>query len=1136
VLVQDPNTAKFDGMPRSAIAAGMADLILPPEKMPEVLLRYLHHDYIAAPHKIEGQTQQGRATSDLVLEVLRARGYDFGGYKRNTLHRRIHRRLGLRNTGTLAEYVDDLRTDPNEVIALARDLMISVTGFFRDPEAWKALAELSIAPLVGNRKRHAPLRIWVPCCATGEEAFSVAMLVVEQAEAAGTQLELKIFATDAQDDNLNKARDGVYPAAAIARLGLERRLRFFDQLDGSYQVKKELRDLITFAPQNLMRDPPFSRINLISCRNLLIYLDPDAQERVIALCHFGLREGGHLFLGSAETVGRRDDLFDPVSKKWRIYRRLGPTRHDIVNFPLLRGAAHLPKARETQDSGEVPDEPMVRAIDAARRTLLERYAPAATLIDHKFRVLYFHGPTGDYLEQPTGEPTRDLLAMAREGLAAGLRSAVREALSEKRDVTVRARIGYGQSARPVVMKVMPVRYSQDGSCVLVSFEPGEMGPPSQAAADLPPEIDETLSGDRVWQDQLKAVRAELQTTIERMEAANEELKASNEEVTSMNEELQSTNEELETSKEELQSFNEELHTVNNQLQHKIRELEDATNDLNNLLAGTDTATLFLDTNLCIKWFAPKTQALFSLLSTDVGRPIADFSRKFADENLLADAEMVLKTLTPIEAEVSSDLGQWYLRRMLPYRTQENRIAGVVISFTDISDSKRAAERVNEARIYAEGIVQTVRQPLLVLDGHLRVQSANPAFYELFRVTQSQTEGQLIYELGNGQWDIPQLRTLLEEVLSKGQAFSDIEIGHEFRDIGLRCVLLTGSKLSREGDREGLILLAIEDITGRREAEQRRRWLASIVNSSSDAIVSKDLNGIVTSWNKGAEKLFGYTAEEMVGRPITTLIPSDRPNEEPMILGRIARGEAIDEYETIRQRKDGSRVWVSLSVSPVTNGEGRIVGASKIARDITERRQAETQRAVLMGELNHRVKNTLATVQAIAAQTLSNSNSITEARSAFEARLMALSRAHDLLTQESWEGADLNNVVRKAIEPLDAEQGRFHIEGPNVQLAPSAALSFAMALHELATNAAKYGALSNGQGQVSITWQIKEGGEERRLHMRWTEQGGPLVVPPTRKGFGSLLIGRALAQELGGNVQIDYKSSGVVCMIDAPMPT
>ena len=558
--------------------------------------------------------------------------------------------------------------------------------------------------------------------------------------------------------------------------------------------------------------------------------------------------------------------------------------------------------------------------------------------------------------------------------------------------------------------------------------------------------------------------------------------------------------------------------------------------MNNLLAGTDTATLFLDANLCIKWFAPKTKALFSLLSTDVGRPIVDFSRKFADENLLPDADTVLKTLTPIEAEVPSDLGRWYLRRMLPYRTQDNRVSGVVISFTDITDSKLAADRVNEARIYAEGIVETVRQPLLVLDADLRVQSANSAFYQLFRVTPQATEGQLVYDLGNRQWDIPKLRALLEEVLSKDQAFSDVEIEHEFRDIGLRYMLLNGRKLSRAGGRAALILLAIEDVTRKRSADQHQRWLASVVDSSSDAIVSKNLNGIVTSWNKGAEELFGYTAEEMIGKSIATIIPADRADEEPMILERISRGEVIDDYETIRQRKDGSSVWVSLSVSPVINAEGKIVGASKIARDITERRHAETQRSILVGELNHRVKNTLATVHAIAAQTFANSMSTKEASSAFEARLIALSRVHDLLTQERWEGADLNVVVRKAIEPLDAEQSRFDIEGPSVWLAPSAALSFALALFELATNAAKHGALSTEQGDVSVVWQIKGGGEERRLHMRWIERGGPLVVPPTRKGFGSLLVERALAQELGGQVQVDYRSSGLLCTIDAPMPT
>ena len=373
------------------------------------------------------------------------------------------------------------------------------------------------------------------------------------------------------------------------------------------------------------------------------------------------------------------------------------------------------------------------------------------LIDQKGRVLYFHGTTRDYLEHPAGEPTRDLLIMARDGLAAKLRAAIREASSENRSVTVNARIREGKTGRSVAMTVMPLPASpQGGGFILVSFAPA-LPQSDPAPAAIRDDAGEGSSSERALQDELNATRAELQNTIEYQETTNEELKASNEEATSMNEELQSTNEELETSKEGLQSFNEELNTVNSQLQHKIGELESATNDLDNLLAGSETATLFLDTNFRIRWFAPATRDLFDFVAGDIGRPISHFARKFADENLLQDAETVLKKLTTIEVEVPSDSGRWYLRRMLPYRTQDNRIAGVVVTFSDITDRKRAAHVVNESRVYAEAIVQTIRQPLLDLDGDLRIQSANPAFYDLFRGSRKETEGYLVYELGNGQW-------------------------------------------------------------------------------------------------------------------------------------------------------------------------------------------------------------------------------------------------------------------------------------------------------------------------------------------------------------------------------------------------
>ncbi|HUE45309.1 MAG TPA: chemotaxis protein CheB, partial [Aestuariivirgaceae bacterium] len=567
-LVQSPETAKFDGMPRSAISADMADHVLAPETMPETLLAFISHGYVASPAEVEATSPDGQATLSHLLDLLRARvGHDFSGYKHSTLRRRVHRRLGLRNIKTLNEYIDELGTNTVEATTLVGDLMISVTGFFRDAEAWKALAELVIAPMVAERETGASIRVWAPACSTGEEAYSLAMLVTEHAEAAGKRFDLKVFATDVQETNLRKARDGVYPAAALAGLPAPRLARFFEKLDGSYQVSKELRDMVVFAPHNLLRDPPFSRLDLVSCRNFLIYLEPDAQQRIIALCHFALRQGGHLFLGNAETIGRHEDLFETVSKKWRIYRRLGSTRHDLIEYPPPRGRSE-PRTMETLSP--LAPEPSATAAELARRALLERYAPASVLIDQKGRVLYFHGTTRDYLENPPGEPTRDLLTMVRDGLAARLRAAIREASKENRSVTVNARVRESKAGRSVAMTVMPLPASQQGSFLLVSFAPAQPGstpaPPREDAGDA-------ASGERALQDELRATRAELQNTIEYQEATNEELKAANEEATSMNEELQSTNEELETSKEELQSFNEELNTVNSQLQHKIGELE-----------------------------------------------------------------------------------------------------------------------------------------------------------------------------------------------------------------------------------------------------------------------------------------------------------------------------------------------------------------------------------------------------------------------------------------------------------------------------------------------------------------------------------------------------------------------------------
>jgi PAS domain S-box-containing protein len=1013
--------------------------------------------------------------------------------------------------------------------------MINVTGFFRDAEAWKTLSDLVIAPLVAEREMGATIRVWVPACSTGEEAYSVAMLVTEQAAAAGKRFDLKVFATDAQEDNLRKGRDGVYPAAALAEFPPERIQHFFEKLDGNYQVSKELRDTIVFAQQNLLRDPPFSRMDLVSCRNFLIYLEPDAQQRVIALCHFALHRGGYLFLGNAETVGRHDDLFETRSKKWRIYRRVGPTRHDLIDYREHRGPVG---PEQTDNPASPPAESAAPAAETARRALLERYAPASVLIDGKGRVLYFHGTTRDYLEQPPGEPTRDLLSMVREGLALKLRSAIRDASRENRSITVNARTRSNKTGA-VGMTVMPLagRPGENGH-LLVSFTPHGPEPGAGPAAPRD-ETAEAASGERALQEELEATRAELRSTIEHLETANEELKASNEEATSMNEELQSTNEELETSKEELQSFNEELNTVNNQLQHKISELEAVTNDLNNLLAGSETATLFLDEKLRIQWFAPTTKELFALVSTDIGRPIAHFARKFADENLITDAETVLKRLTPIEAEVPSDAGRWFLRRMLPYRTRDNRIAGVVVTFSDITQRKQSQEETLRSEQRLRDLIETLPNAVYTTDAAGRLTFYNPAAAELWG-----REPKLGSDQWNGSWRLytPDGKLLPHDETPLAIALKEkrqVKGGNEAvceRPDGARVPYLSYPTLLRDasGEVTGAVNMLV-DITERKQVEALAERLAAIVQSSDDAIISKDLNGVITSWNKGAERLFGYAPEEIVGKSIMTLIPPDRDGEETDILERIGRGEHIEHYETIRRRKDGSLVWVSLTISPLKDDKGKIIGASKIARDMTERRRADEHRKILIGELNHRVKNTLAVIQSIASQTLSSASTLEEAREAFGSRLINLAKAHDVLTRESWTSASLAEIVADTVKPHAGGENRFRIEGPDIQLTPSATLAISMALHELSTNAAKYGALSAEEGQVVIVWQLEGEGDDRRLSLHWEESGGPPVGTPKRKGFGSRLIERALAAELGGSVSVAYESSGVVCVIDAPMP-
>ena len=684
-MVQRPDTAEYDAMPQNAIDTGVVDYILPPEEMPAALIKYVLHAYVSGNWQPTEPAQTELEQLDLILGLLRARTkYDFRYYRKNMIMRRVQRRMSLNHIDQLTSYYEFLRENSAEATRLFRDMLISVTAFFRDKDAYDVLEQRVIPQWIMDKDEDSPIRIWVSGCATGEEAYSIAMLLIETYTAAHKPLNLQIFATDIDDAALDIARKGLYPVSIAADISSERLARFFSKTGSHYQVNKQMRDMVVFASQNLISDAPFSRIDLICCRNLLIYLEPEVQRKVISLFHFALKEDGHLFLGSSETLGRHIDLFETVSKKWRIFRKVGPSRRDIVNFPITSGYIH--RGNTSQPAAKLPATREINYAALTQRQLLDDYAPASVLINRKYEVLYYQGPTGDFLEPPTGEPTRDLIAMARQGLQTKLRAACHKAIHENQPVTdASARVKRNGSWQPCIILVKPIiEPKQAEGLLLVTFQERdaiEAATTDAQSAAIPVEESSLV---QQLEYELKAMRDDLQTTIEDKESSNEELKASNEEIMSMNEELQSANEELETSKEELQSLNEELSTVNSQLQDKIEELDKAYNDMTNLLNSADIATLFLDTEFCIRQFTPATGRLLNLLDSDRGRPIRTFATDFTGEDLLTDARQVLNMLTPLENVLTTSDGHHYMRRTLPYRTADNRIEGLVVTFIDIT--------------------------------------------------------------------------------------------------------------------------------------------------------------------------------------------------------------------------------------------------------------------------------------------------------------------------------------------------------------------------------------------------------------------------------------------------------------------
>ncbi|MCV2368922.1 CheR family methyltransferase [Roseateles oligotrophus] len=857
-LVQEPGSARYDGMPRSAIDAGVANHVLAPDKMPALLQRLGSQTGLKPQRAAPPPIRSANALNKILQQLRASTGVDFSLYKKSTIGRRIQRRMTLHQIDEEIVYVRYLKENPAEAQLLFRELLINVTSFFRDPEAFVTLKQTLLPPLLEAKPPGSVFRVWVAGCSSGEEAYSIAMTLHElQGELSSGNvpgLAFQIYATDLDDEAIAAARAGRYPASIALDVTPERLRRFFSkEPDGSYKVKKEIRDMVVFAVQNVIKDPPFTRLDLLSCRNLMIYLEPELQQRLINTFHYALRPNGLLLISTSESITTQPELFSPIDRKWKFYQ----ARHDerqrklvpMSEVSLLATApqAGTPGAEVNPKSAPLPstDKLSQQIAEISNRALLQTFAPASVTTDLDCNILYIHGDTGRYLRPAPGPASFNVLEMAREGLLPSLRTALLQAAAGARssgsDGAESAGAGPGWPSEQVSVKTnggfSPVRFtvrallrlSNQPPMLQVSFQevPQAPGPSGQGAAPAAAG-DGSSEHARIKELELKLAYANetLQNTHEEQQAFNEELKSTNEELQSTNEELQSSNEELETSKEELQSLNEETITVNAELNSRIEQLTGVQNDMKNLLDSIASGTLFLDHKLCIRRFTPATLKIYRLIGSDVGRPLSDITCNLdaaQHQTMQADLQTVLDSLIPIEREVSTADGAWHLSRIQPYRTLDNVIEGLVVTFTDVSEFKKAhlaaaqaaaqlsaakQAATQTARDLAEGIVNTISEPLLVLDAQLQVVSASRSFYTYFKAMPADTIGRKVYELGNGQWAIPALRELLDNILPKHQAMDGYEIKHDFPGLGPRRMVLNAHRIVTTGGDTELILLAM----------------------------------------------------------------------------------------------------------------------------------------------------------------------------------------------------------------------------------------------------------------------------------------------------------------------------------------
>lgn len=1051
------HSAAYDSMPRNAIAAGCVDFVLRPADIARELAQIAKH-----PSMVPAVQERAKYTGDTkaeasasaepvsveesslrkILRLLRNHGgVDFSFYKSATLERRVMRRMVLGKVNTLERYLDVLQNDPKELDALYSDVLINVTSFFRNPEAFEALKQKVFPRILASPEKDV-IRAWVVGCSSGEEAYSVAIAFMEAADECGAQRKLQIFATDLHDAALEKARAGFYPKGALQDVSSERLRGFFVEEEGGYRVRKALRDMCIFARQNFTGDPPFSRMDLISCRNVLIYLGNQLQQKALPIFHYALKPGGFLFLGASESIGSSTDLFEPLDKKHKIFaKRAVPTPVFRMHFaPAYLERSGNASGKLTED-GPQQDPSIYREVD---RVVLDRFSPPCVLTDGNLQILQFRGDTSAYLRPHAGRATLNLFRMTRDSLNQPLRAMIRKCQAEDKPVRKEGMAVTDESRqRTLSLEVIPLKRLNE-HFYLILFE-------EESVKDVTPSAVTHNENERIseLQRELAETREEAQLLQQRYERAHESLQAFNEEVQSGNEELQSINEELETSKEELESTNEELMTVNEEMASRNEELARLNSELKNLHLSINTGIVLVGRDLTIRSFTPLAAKTLNLLANDIGRSLTRIRHNLDCSDLDQLLTEVIESMSPLEQEVQDKKGHWFSLRIRPYLTVDNRVDGAVLVLVDIDVLKRSEEAIAATRDYAEGILRSIRYPLVVLNADMTIHTANAAFYRNFKLRPTETEGRSFYELSNGEWDSPELRELLENILPRDNVFNDFEFARNFDGIGRRTMLLN-ARAFRRGETESpeRILLAIDDITESRQLDLVRRSerrYRRLFEAAKDGILIVDSATLkITDANPVICDLLETNREDLVGHELqqTCLFPDSVSVEKALSELKekgVFRDERPIEIETneIRHLEIISNLYVEDASSVLQFNVRDVTDRVEDARQLASARDAaqEANRAKdkFLAALSHELRTPLTPVLMIASGMEKSPKLESELRAAFamirknieqEARLiddlLDITRITQGRLRFHFADLDLHPLIEESLEALRAK--------------------------------------------------------------------------------------------------------------------